>query len=523
MSRSGLYLRTVISSYAALAAGVVYALVSVPLALHYLSKTEFGLWAVMMQVAGYLTLIDLGMQSSVARHLIDHKDHPQDGQYGSVIVTGTLVLGVQAVVIFLVGLFLSPLLAGILNIPGELRPQFVMLLRWQSGIAAFSFATRIFGQMIYAHQRNDLNSYALILGFAVNLAVLWLAFALGQGVYSILWSGGAGLLVKTVLEGLICRSWRMFPPPGAWGAPTMARFRELFHYGKDVFLVTLGTQLTNASQVMIVTRALGLEAAAVWAVCTRFFMFLGELIWRLFNYAEPVLSEMVVRGERENLRRRFRQIVMVSGAVGVWVAIGLAVLNQPFVQLWTRGRLGWSPWNDVLLGGWLIVRTIVRCHTGLSAVTKQIGSLRWVVFAEGGVFVLLALLLVPRGGVPVMVAISILCALALTGSYATRRTARYLDRAWSEVVWTWSRNWLQLLAVLVPVALAGWWGARRLPVLGQLVIGGLWLFIVGGGLSFRFGIPPELQVELLQWLPAGWRGCCAKLLRIKSGALPEHV
>ena len=71
------------SGYAAMAANVFYTLASIPLALHYLGKEQFGLWSVVTQVASYLLLLDLGVTGSVSRILIDHKDKKNGGDYGS--------------------------------------------------------------------------------------------------------------------------------------------------------------------------------------------------------------------------------------------------------------------------------------------------------------------------------------------------------------------------------------------------------------------------------------------------------
>src|ERR1700722_19641861 len=102
MSRMRRLLRTLGSSYLSLVAASIYTLVSVPLALRYLSRAEFGLWAVMVQVSGYLALVDVGMSASTARFLIEHKDHPERGEYGSVLQTGQLVLCVQGLIIAVV-------------------------------------------------------------------------------------------------------------------------------------------------------------------------------------------------------------------------------------------------------------------------------------------------------------------------------------------------------------------------------------------------------------------------------------
>ena len=104
------FFNAVVSGYALLVANTIYVLASVPLALHYLEKREFGLWALAMQLTGYLQLIDLGMSSSVSRHLIDHKDDRSGGSFGSMVQTGFLVLFVQGVLVFVAAVFFLSLI-----------------------------------------------------------------------------------------------------------------------------------------------------------------------------------------------------------------------------------------------------------------------------------------------------------------------------------------------------------------------------------------------------------------------------
>src|SRR2546423_4870812 len=80
------FFHAVASSYAHLAVNILYVLASVPLALHFLQKREFGLWALCVQLGGYLQLIDLGMSASVSRHLIDYKDARDGGEYGGLFL-----------------------------------------------------------------------------------------------------------------------------------------------------------------------------------------------------------------------------------------------------------------------------------------------------------------------------------------------------------------------------------------------------------------------------------------------------
>src|SRR4030095_333604 len=96
MSRVKRFAHSLASGYVLLGVNIVYALVQGRMGLHYLSdNNEVGLWAVAIQVATYLLLLDLGMSGSISRILIDHKDKADSTAYGEIIKTGFLVLCVQ--------------------------------------------------------------------------------------------------------------------------------------------------------------------------------------------------------------------------------------------------------------------------------------------------------------------------------------------------------------------------------------------------------------------------------------------
>src|SRR5438105_59988 len=147
MSRLKKFTQSILSSYVTLAANILYSFATIPIALHYLSSEEFGLWGLTLEIGAYFALIDAGMGGSVSRVLIDHKDDPAGAEYGSVIKTGSFVGAVQAVLILVVGSVLAFSIPGLLLIPDELRGTFSWLLVGQIALLAISFLTRIFQQI----------------------------------------------------------------------------------------------------------------------------------------------------------------------------------------------------------------------------------------------------------------------------------------------------------------------------------------------------------------------------------------
>ena len=141
-SRTRNFIRSLGVGYISIAVNIAYTAASVPLALHYLGKEQFGLWALAQQIMGYLILLDLGVSSAVARFVADYKDDVQGGEYGSLLLTGAMVFAVQGVLIAAAGAgfaFFAPFLFAV---PEPLAADFRNVLIVITFIAGISVAFR---------------------------------------------------------------------------------------------------------------------------------------------------------------------------------------------------------------------------------------------------------------------------------------------------------------------------------------------------------------------------------------------
>jgi O-antigen/teichoic acid export membrane protein len=322
--------------------------------------------------------------------------------------------------------------------------------------------------------------------------------------------------------------WRMdlFPAADAWGRPAWRHFGEIFGFGKDLFLVSVGTQMITATQTMIITRMLGLEAAALWSVGTRAFTLLSQMVYRITDVSGPALGEMIARREEAALRTRYKALIVLTGSLSGFAATAYVLCNSSFVTLWTHGRFAWPPLNDVLLGIWLIILGVLHCHNTFVVLTKQIHFMRYIYFVEGLVFVTAALLVARWGGLTAVIACSIACSTAFSGAYSVWRASRYFDCSVYEVGFRWLAPMGRLLVFLIPLGVLGGWIAGRLAEpLGQLAFAVLHpgsassaeraiavaaarlvlnALVAGSGgcyLFLHYGLSHEVQRELLQRAP----------------------
>lgn len=510
MSRSRRAASGFISGYLMVAVTLAVQIVMVPMATGALDGDEVGLWGFTQRLAYLFTLLDLGLLPSVSRLLMDHKDSPESLDYRRTLSAGaaaTLMMCAVTVGVTLLAAF--PAVAW-LKIPEGLRSEALFLFMATGLTIAVSGVFRITMSMMYAWQRHDLVNYAQALGQLANLAVFWWALRSGHGVRSA-WYGQAVLSAVIGLSTVLALAGMgRLKDLGRLCWPGWPAVRGVLGFGLDLFWVSLGTQMALNTQGMILIRVQGLEAAGVWDVASRPFMALSQLVWKVLDASAPGLSELIVQDNRAALGQRFRQVVMLTTIFAAVAGVGLTVLSGLLVRNWGGPKYAW-PWtNDLLLGVWLFVISIYRCHCTLPILQKSIAGMRWVYVAEGTLSVGLSLVAARFWGVPGLLTVAAVTATLTSGAYGLWRTQGTFGVRLREVL-GWSSVsfpiWMLGLGFgffLSPLHITPWWLEFGLK---SAVLGGLC-----GIVGFRYGLDPGLKEELLRRLPGPIRSIARGVL-----------
>ncbi len=428
-TRSKRFVAGLLTGYGSIATNLVFTMTSIPLALHYLDKEQFGLWALALQINGYLALIDLGMSGAVARFIADYKDDVNGGPYGSHLLTGGLVFLVQGLIIAGVGFILSWFAPGLFAVPDHLATSFRHLLLILSATAGAAVFLRALSSPLWAFQRNDVINACASIGLLVNLGVLWLGLRSGWGVMSFAYAQLPILFGTVAVHFFLCSRKRYYPSAGHWGKPSTAIFKRMFHYGKDNLLVTVGTQLLNASQIMILSRWISLDAAATFTVATKFYAMAMLLVNNPISSSAAALTEIYVRGEIETFKKRYWDLIALTLTISTVAAVCLATGNRSLISIWTNQNIQWHWHEDALLALLIVLRNVSGCFLGLFGIIGNWKPVRHICIIEGIVFVPMAIFLANKIGISGLLIASLVAHLLVTTAMSAR-TASSIIGSW---------------------------------------------------------------------------------------------
>ena len=491
-SRTHNFIRGLGAGYFAIAVNIAYTAASVPLALHYLGKEQFGLWALAQQIMGYLMLLDLGVSSAVSRFIADRKDDVDGGGYGNLLLTGAIVFAIQGLLIAIAGVAFSFFAPTLFAVPEHLAGDFTNVLIIITALAGISVALRTLGAPLWAFQRMDasyaLGSFALLTSFAV----LWVGFHLGWGIYSFAFAGIPAAILCPIITFLICWKSGFYPSSGHWGRPNLLLFRKIFSFGQDVVWVAMGCQLVNASQIMILSRVVGLNAAATFAIGTKLFTMGQQFAGRVIESSAPGLTEMFVRGDTARFNLRFDNVVALTSFLATLGAAGLVAGNTAVVSLWTSGAIHWNLACDALLAGLLIATCLTRCLIGLFGLAGNLGPIRHIYLFEGGVFISLAIPVASHFGIVGLLLVSLATHLAITAVLSLRASASILSSVKPMVI-----SGIASLTVTSCVLMLSFWPATlATPLITIFLKVPLMILLAGAGGWFAI-FSPSLRADLI--------------------------
>jgi hypothetical protein len=193
-------------------------------------------------------------------------------------------------------------------------------------------------------------------------------------------------------------------------------------------------------------------------------------------------------------------LVVITTNISVVGGIFLALCNNDFVQIWTRGKIAWFPVNDWLLGLWFVLLSAMRAHIPLSGAIKRFGFLSYIFLIEGLFFLGLNILARKLDGITRMLMISVLCTLALTLPWIHWRTREFFSIGWRNLLgWyatTWGLAW-RLLAIAMPLFFL----TNTMPPVASLALNGTVIGLASITLIARYGLEDRLRTDIAEKLP----------------------
>lgn len=331
------------ASYLAFGSVSICGLISIPVAVSYLSKEEMGLWSVMFTVVTYLLWLDLGIGNATGRKIaaaITERNEQEINRWWTLSIGILLLLGL---LMFCVALATSPFLMAGLNIPSELRKDALWLFLGIAGLGAIGMPFRAYPGLLTAQERFHWVPITQAIMPWLQLAPFWILLHNGFGIRSYLPAAAI-----SQVAGWTIFVWQVHGKRTKFRVDRKgwqsSRFKELFSFSSSLAIGGIVDSIIQSLPSLILTRMGGLPFVAVYNLSVRAPGLVNSLSQRTTHAFFPNLQNLFVTGNSFRFQEKFRNV----SALGVWtglVAAGLVLGGN-------RTLISWLAPADFYAGNW---------------------------------------------------------------------------------------------------------------------------------------------------------------------------
>ena len=356
------YRRNVTSTYVTTIVLAVVGLVTTPILARELGKEGYGIWVLVGSFALYLELLEFGFGKATPKFVAEYTARGDARGVRATIATSFWILAALGAIAVVVGAVIAAFFPSLFGVSQELATPAQILIVLILVDLAISIPSDTFGGVLMGLQRF----------YLINATLVVVALAQGVGWTIVLLSGG-GLVelgIVTIVLSLCGQLARFVIArrhvPGMSVSPQRvdrALARRFTGFSVWFFVLDVSKVALIRLDTVVVGLSVGVAAAGVYAVGQRLTLALEQLVEPLTKAFFPHSSALAAGEDHEGLRRSLLVGTRLSLAIAAPIALALAFLAGPLLDLWLGSGFEEAASVVVLLAAAVTIAAITR--TGL--------------------------------------------------------------------------------------------------------------------------------------------------------------
>lgn len=361
------------ASYFSFISTSLWGLISIPVAVTYLDKTEIGLWAVVNAVLGYLGWMDLGIGPATGRLMAEAVAKNDQQEMNRWWCNTQVVLCTQGAIVVALGLLLTPLIILTLDVPLDMAQDARILIIGGVTMVGLTIPIRGIPGILTAQNRYHWVPLIHAIGPWIQLLVFFVLLRSGQGLISYIWAFATSRIALWTAFKLTIA---MGPHRFKWDTSglTKERYRKLFSFCGNIAILGLIESFIRTLPNMLIARLSGLAAIPAYNFSAKGPMLGSELVSQCSQSFYPGLQRLYVIGNRNKFRKKYYHIGMITMSVATIGAATVLVINRYMVQMLSANDFYAGPYVNVWFAATLITIPLAGFYKMLLPISGTMGK-----------------------------------------------------------------------------------------------------------------------------------------------------
>lgn len=325
--------KNIFSNYVGIGGAIIIAFMLSPYLIHTLGDTKYGVWSVVSALTGYMSLLDLGISSAVAKYVAKYKALNDYRSINVVIGSSLVVLMTVAALLILVSPLVANGMVNFFDFDGEMgRTVHALIIVASIDIAIF-VCTGVLMGAYFGFQRFEVtNAVNLSVGLFKALA-FYLALSNGLGLFAM----GVVSLLGNILAAILLFATMRKIEPEVKLQPLLAdkkTIRSIYDYSKYTFITMFAMQLVYYSDAFVIGYFLTAAAITIYTIPWSLSEYTNKLILAIAQTFVPVFSDQDATQGNEAIYRTYVTGTKFMLLVSNLLCIGILAVGDHFVGIW---------------------------------------------------------------------------------------------------------------------------------------------------------------------------------------------
>jgi O-antigen/teichoic acid export membrane protein len=360
MSSTQIFARSLRANWIGVAANGIVSLFLSRYVYAALGEDIYGVWLLVVSLTGYLSLIELGMRTSLGRFINYYLGRKETEHVNGIISTALTFFLACGIPLFAAAILIAPNFGAIFP---KASPAYLDGARSAVMMVSLSLWLTFFGatftQVLFSQDRFDIYNIINIIVLVVRAVgtVVVLHFDGGIARLSAVQAGSS--LVGVILSYIMAH--RVFPALNIrFRRVTWAYFRELSSFSIWAFVSSIAMRLLYLTDLLVIGWFLGPGAVPYYNIPIMLVVYSREFVGQITEVLAPQTMKHCGTGDYESLRYMFRWGSKVTMALAIPFYSGLILLGPEFMTMFWGPAFDQSKWVLVILAVPQLVTMAVR-------------------------------------------------------------------------------------------------------------------------------------------------------------------
>ncbi|RJP25042.1 MAG: hypothetical protein C4529_01775 [Deltaproteobacteria bacterium] len=365
MSTAEKFVRNLLSNWTGMILGLMISFFLSPYVVRKLGNTYYGVWNIIMDMTGYLGLLEMGVRQSIIRYVAKYNAVNEMDSLNRIVSSAFSIYGFTSVACAVISIGLAALFPYVVDVSADTVP----IARWVIVITGFSVAQGLIFSVYYG----------VILGiqrYDVVVKVNMLVSIIKAGLTVALLGNGYGLISLSMMHLVMGFASSMYGRhycnkeiPGLnirFGKYASEWYGRIFNYSLKTFMMFIGQKIVYYSDSIVIGILLGPVHVTYFVIGASLTEYMRRIVNQMTQMFTPLTSELQALREEQKIRDVLIQGTKLSLIIALPISIVFLTMGKRFISLWMGKEYG------PLSGEVLIVLTIAHLFSIAQYTTQDI-------------------------------------------------------------------------------------------------------------------------------------------------------